>query len=142
MSTTASKTVPLTAPRLVVAVKTYRGRRERTGCIVEVYLDGKKSHDLDARLDIRMHSPNGMDWGYFGPGPSQLALAILADATGNKRIAEAYHEDFRRAFVADLPFIRWTLTSEEVHAWLVRQARTDLAAQAAARRRAAVTAFA
>lgn len=35
---------------------------------------------LDPRLDLRQHSPTGMEWGYMGSGPAQLALALAADA--------------------------------------------------------------
>lgn len=38
------------------------------------------SATLNPRHDLRNHSPNGFAWGYAGSGPSQLALAMCADA--------------------------------------------------------------
>ena len=34
---------------------------------------------LDPRLDLVNHSPTGFAWSYDGSGPSQPALALLAD---------------------------------------------------------------
>ena len=33
---------------------------------------------LDPRNDLSNHSPDGVEWGYAGSGPAQLALGILA----------------------------------------------------------------
>ena len=41
-----------------------------------VLVNGEK---LPSRLDLANHSPDGLNWGYSGSGPAQLALAILAD---------------------------------------------------------------
>jgi hypothetical protein len=41
--------------------------------------DGGKSRDLPARKEVRNHSPTGIEWGYGGSGPAQLALALLCD---------------------------------------------------------------
>ena len=47
---------------------------------------------LNPRLDLRNHSPDGFAWGYNGSGPSQLALALCADALGDdERAARIYH---------------------------------------------------
>ena len=43
---------------------------------VRVTVDGRP---LDPRLDLRVLSASGFEWGYDGGGPGQLALAILAD---------------------------------------------------------------
>ena len=63
-------------------MKQYEGRR--TGRGVEVTVDGVP---LNPRLDLRNHSPTGLEWGYCGSGPAQLALAILADHTGDPQRA-------------------------------------------------------
>jgi hypothetical protein len=54
------------------------------------------------------HSPDGFEWGYFGSGPAQLALAILYDVyvrreMGTKQAAEValeYHHEFKDQYVA------------------------------------------
>lgn len=77
-----------------------------------VTVDGKS---LPLRLDLAEHSPDGFAWGYSGSGPSQLALALLADASGNDEWALAHYQRFKGAFVAgldkDLP---WERTDEEI----------------------------
>lgn len=57
---------------------------------------------LDARRDLRNHSPTGFAWGYAGSGPAQLALAILADAINDDAIAVAYYQDFKDDVIAKL----------------------------------------
>jgi hypothetical protein len=94
-------------------VKTYRGRRERH--LVEVTADNRP---LDPRLDLRSHSPTGFEWGYGGSGPAQLALALLADYTGDNEEAVALHQDFKRLVVARLPFRAWELTGAQMDSWL------------------------
>jgi hypothetical protein len=53
------------------------------GDSVKVFVsDGAAYYPLQTHQDIRNHSPDGFNWGYGGSGPSQLALAILADHFG------------------------------------------------------------
>ncbi|HEY8414370.1 MAG TPA: DUF6166 domain-containing protein [Thermaerobacter sp.] len=86
------------------------------------------------------HSPTGMEWGYSGSGPADLALSILTDylsragrevrakdlpeaIPGRKlreRLADMLHQSFKSDVVAQLPHQGWRLTGEEVAAWLVR----------------------
>ncbi len=55
---------------------------------------------LDPRLDIANKSPSGFSWGYGGSGPSQLAIAILAEATGMDYFASCFHQEFKSKFIA------------------------------------------
>jgi len=87
-----------------------------------VLVDGKR---LNPRHDLRNHSPDGFQWGYGGSGPSQLALAILADCKGDAFASEHYQR-FKFAMIATLdgeqPF---TLTEQEIEDWCAAQeART------------------
>ena len=91
-------------------MKRYVGTRE--GHATEVRVDG---HRLNPRLDLWNHSPTGLEWGYDGSGPAQLALALLADHLGNDDAAVSLHQDFKSQVVASLPYHGWTLTSEEIH---------------------------
>ncbi|HJT79504.1 MAG TPA: DUF6166 domain-containing protein, partial [Gemmataceae bacterium] len=59
-------------------MKTYHGMRTEAGCTVTVEEDGQFT-TLPHRLDLRNHSPTGLEWGYAGSGPAQLALALAAD---------------------------------------------------------------
>ncbi len=90
---------------------TYRGVRTETGCRVTV-----DDRPLKPRLDLRNHSPSGLEWGYLGSGPAQLALALLAHALGDED-ALAVYQEFKREMVAPLDEDEWTMTSEQIAAW-------------------------
>lgn len=68
--------------------------------------------ELDPRYDLRNHSPDGFNWGYGGSGPAQLALAICANAVGEKR-AQRVYQDFKFKVVAGLPDA-WELSRADV----------------------------
>ena len=57
---------------------------------------------LPHRLDLANHSA-GFEWGYGGSGPSQLALAILADALDHDNLAQKLHQQFKWRVIAPLP---------------------------------------
>lgn len=48
---------------------------------------------------IHNHSPDGFNWGYYGSGPSQLALAVVLKITGSH---EDYQE-FKNRVIANIP---------------------------------------
>ncbi len=66
-----------------------------------VWLDGK---ELDPRPSQKVwnHSPDGFNWGYAGSGPSQLALAIALQLTGDRSVAVAVCDSFKWDLVARL----------------------------------------
>jgi len=72
---------------------------------------------LDPRHDLRNHSPDGFGWGYHGSGAAQLALALLADATGDWDFATRVYQDFKNDVVAKLPRGSWELTESQVRDW-------------------------
>lgn len=80
---------------------------------------------LPMRNDLRNHSPDGANWGYLGSGPAQLALAILANATGSDEMAAAMYQDFKAEVVS-----RWAMDDDwemeqiEVLAWVADWQRT------------------
>ena len=89
-------------------MKIYEG--QRSGETVTVRVDDEP---LNARLDLRDFRASGFEWGYEGSGPSQLALAILADhahaqtALGNYRV-------FVQIVIAEIEGDSWRLTSEDI----------------------------
>lgn len=114
----------------------YNGVRDTEGCAIVRVIDGDGvSHELPLRLDLANHSPTGFEWGYGGSGPAQLALAILAHATGNDRLACRLHQPFKWARIAGLDRDQpWRIYSDEV----LRFAKQRRSAQrSAAERRAA-----
>ncbi|MDI3317246.1 MAG: DUF6166 domain-containing protein [Bacillota bacterium] len=70
---------------------------------------------------VVLHSPTGFSWGYGGSGPADLALSILADFLGDRKLAEQLHQDFKWEFVAKWTEDRpWLLTGAQILAWLRR----------------------
>jgi hypothetical protein len=96
-----------------MARKLYLGDRTAAGCVVTV--NGKP---LAPRLDLGNHSPTGFEWGYGGSGPAQLALALLADATGDADVALALYQRFKREVVGRLDHDGWSMTAEEIRGWV------------------------
>src|SRR6516225_7071586 len=97
----------------------YFGTRTKEGCEVVKEVDGQSA----GRLDLWNHSPTGFEWGYGGSGPAQLALALLADATGKDRLAVALHQDFKFKFVGRLPKEGFEMTAEEIEQWVEEAAK-------------------
>lgn len=95
--------------------KTYIGTRRGDGGTDVRVSDGTVSRPLPWRLDLMNKSPTGLEWGYGGSGPGQLALAILADATGDDDLAVRLHQPFKWAWIAPLPRrAGWTIPEESV----------------------------
>jgi len=90
-------------------MKIYRGTR--TSGRVNVTVDG---NPLNPRHDLYNHSPDGFEWGYGGSGPSQLALAILADCLGRNNPSVRIYHEFKWKVIANLPDQEWTLTEKEI----------------------------
>lgn len=95
-------------------MKVYEGGRSLDGSIVTV--DGKP---LPPRYDLKRLSKTGFEWTFEGPGPAQLALAMLADHLGNDGEALARYEGFMREVVAHLDNA-WRLTSDDIERALGR----------------------
>ena len=106
--------------RIGLEGKVYIGRRMGSGAasdvVVEVFEDGA-AYPLPSRLDLREHSVN-LEWGYGMGGPAQLALAILADATGSDAYAERHHHWFKQAVVMRLAWDGWELPESRVWEWV------------------------
>jgi hypothetical protein len=79
------------------------------------------------------HSPAGLEWGYGGSGPADLALSILADYFGEQPTKdELYrgeckcwppHQPFKWAFIGPADRAGFELTEAQIADWLqARQA--------------------
>lgn len=73
--------------------------------------------ELNPRLDLHNHSPDGFNWGYCGSGPAQLALALLADALRDDEQAWLCHQAFKVAVLSGEERDNWTLTDEWIRGW-------------------------
>ena len=89
-------------------MKRYEGERTLRG--VRVTVDGAP---LPTRTDLKCFSKAGFEWTYEGPGPQQLALALLADHLGDDAKALALCGSFMRHMVAYLDNA-WCLTSVDI----------------------------
>ena len=103
-------------------MKIYVGSRNaRHTWVLAIEEEGDSPHvRLDPRLDIANHSPTGLEWGYMGSGPSQLAIALIADATGDDEIAKnrPLCQQFKRDVIAHLPMREWILPSESIRVYV------------------------
>jgi hypothetical protein len=89
-------------------MKTYEGERTLRG--IKVTVNGAP---LPPRMDLKCFSKMGFEWTYAGPGPRQLALALLADHLGDDAKALALSDTFMRHMVAYLDNA-WCLTSVDI----------------------------
>lgn len=62
------------------------------------------------------HSPTGIEWGYGGAGPADLALSILTDFGVEN--AEDLYQAFKRDVIADIPEAGGTISATDIIAWL------------------------
>lgn len=66
------------------------------------------------------HSPTGIEWGYGGSGPADLALSVLLALVG-ERAAGALYQRFKDEVVARVPETGGILRAADVRAWVERQ---------------------
>lgn len=109
--------------------KLYRGyRNSRTQVVdqstVSVMEDGD-FRPLDPRFDLIKHSSD-FEWGFYGSGPAQLALAILADATGDDGYAFDNYMVFEHDVVAKMKGDLY-ITDTTVKLWMSRVSKDQLA---------------
>ena len=100
-------------------MKTYEGERVMEGARVTV-----NGAPLPMRADFHKYSRTGFEWGFVGPGPQQLALALLADHLGDSRRAQALARPFMRKVVAELDNA-WRMGSDDIDAGLREVASPD-----------------
>ncbi|WP_020476405.1 DUF6166 domain-containing protein [Zavarzinella formosa] len=94
----------------------YVGDRNPDGCevmVTDLTHEGG-GYPLDPRNDLRNYSPDGFEFGYSGSGPSQLALAILADVLEDDNLAVKLHIDFKNKVISRLEGNTFSLFKEDV----------------------------
>lgn len=115
----------------------YTGKR--IGEVTTVTVDGVP---LDPRLDLRVLSEDGFEWGYVGSGPYQLALAILAHHNSDKgetgdKSALGNYRSYCENVISRLGEDTWIIRSDQVTAAMegvieVSMTLTELLAKARA----------
>lgn len=94
-------------------VKTYSGVRAGTAKDVTV-----NHNPLNARPDLWPTGPKDFDWGNGNNRSARLALAILAEHLGDDQRAVALHRRFHFAVVVHLASESWSITTDEIEAYL------------------------
>jgi hypothetical protein len=80
---------------------------------------------VQRRLDLANHSPDGFQWGYYGSGPAQLALALLSDVLGKPggdHLALKLHQDFKAEKIATIQGDHWMMSASEIRDWIASKA--------------------
>ena len=100
-------------------MKEYIGTRLPDGSTIvrvrNVPVSGEVTYLLDPRLDIADHSPTGLNWGYSGSGPAQLALALAADHLGSDDPPSHITFLLKQEIVRGLPYDGWAFTSGDIN---------------------------
>jgi len=111
--------------RTYIGRRTY-GRTIEGGFHVFVENEGVQ-HPLDPTpsQEIINHSPDGFNWGYSGSGPSQLALGILYDVTGDRNLSLRYYHDFKEDCIRSMPD-QWQLKENSVITWIEKKMFDEL----------------
>jgi hypothetical protein len=104
-------------PKWSFLANCYHGLRTPNRCLVTRQA-GSRMEPLHWRLDLWDHSPSGLEWGYGGSGPAQLALALLSDALRDDDSAVALHQWFKHDVVSRLPHDAWIIRASDIDKWL------------------------
>ena len=82
---------------------------------------------------VTYHSPDGIEWGYPGSGPTDLALSILTDYFGEtpelvlgalrslwspRSKAATLHQQFKDQFIANEQRDEWQIRADVIEVWL------------------------
>lgn len=71
---------------------------------------------------VRRHSPTGLEWGYGGSGPADLALNALLHYT-DRDTAERHYQDFKWDFIAGMANEGGVIKGERIREWLAAKAK-------------------
>ncbi len=80
---------------------------------------------LNWRLNEKKHSPTGLEWGYNGSGPAQLAYCMLRESGLTQPQANKIYQQFKAEVVSKLPKSGFTITKDEILAWVNKRPQTN-----------------
>ena len=113
----------LVSPALPVA-KPHEGsssRPDASASDVVLYreIDGTAKATVGTRPleHVVRHSPTGLEWGYAGSGPADLARSILLQFT-DEATAESLYQRFKAEVVASIPIAGGVVRAAEVRAFI------------------------
>lgn len=100
-------------------MKIYKGAPTEHRRNVRVFVDKDAPYFLPLRLDIENKSPSGFAWGYGGSGPHQLALALLADFTQDRKQAQRLMHDLVVECISGLDGDKpWEISGDWLGRWV------------------------
>lgn len=91
--------------------------KEREGNVI-LCRDAKGNTHTNIPILVIYHSPTGIEWGYAGSGPSDLALNILFVYLQNIFYALAYHQDFKAKYITNIPVDGGLIKKEDIIKYL------------------------
>lgn len=95
---------------------TYTGSRTSDGSpVVSKQIDDLPPTPLAVRHDLARHADAG-NWGYFGSGPRQLAVMLLADVLGDEA-ATALSQRFKADVLARWPPDAFRIKAAAIEEW-------------------------
>ena len=105
-------------------MKTYKGWRlgpnpDTASENIVVVANDEKPQDGSRELPHEvLHSPTGLNWGYGGSGPADLARAILFDLLGPIGKMPVLYQAFKAEFLIHMGN-DWTLPEGRIRTWLM-----------------------
>ncbi len=106
-------------------MKLYKGIRTAPGWKPVVYVDDQILDLNLSKQSVHDYGADSPEWGYFGSGPSQTAAAILLDVTGDPELTRAFHQDFKREFIASFDQDSFILLEVQILSWLDQFKKSD-----------------
>lgn len=98
-------------------MKRYVLIRTRAGCatvdVHETFNDGSGERHYPLRHLVH-HSPTGIEWGYGGSGPSDLARSIVGDLLGRTDPNPAVYQQLKWDYLVELPTEGGAITEQQV----------------------------
>ena len=100
-------------------MKTYNIKRIPNQGVIVTVTSKKGPYFLTPKHSqlLKNHSPDGFEYGYTGSGPSQLALALLADCCGDQT-ALKYYQTFKTDFVTGASGDKFDIFEKEIKEWV------------------------
>lgn len=98
----------------------YVGTRDDDGTgrvHVEVYEANRLIRKYELPHVVR-HSPTGLEWGYGGSGPADLALSIMAHINEVPNLSSRLYQRFKEDIVSHLDQPGFRLSEGQVREWL------------------------
>lgn len=95
---------------------TLRSGYDPSDVVLYRQVDGTACASVD---HIVRHSPSGIEWGYTGSGPADLARSVLLAITDESTVERCY-QAFKAEVLAHVPFAGGVLRAADVRRWLAR----------------------